>query len=85
MSEVPFAFVAPDTDPLARARELAPRIRERADEIEAARKLPEDLPRLLAAAGFDRSWAPRECGGSAEERPGRPAHALVARARRQRP
>lgn len=63
MSEVPFAFVAADTDPLARARELAPRIRERADEIEAARKLPEDLHRLLAVAGFYRSWAPRECGG----------------------
>jgi alkylation response protein AidB-like acyl-CoA dehydrogenase len=48
---------------VARARELAPRIRARADEIEAARKLPADLHRELAAAGFYRGWAPRECGG----------------------
>jgi alkylation response protein AidB-like acyl-CoA dehydrogenase len=57
------AFAAPDTDPLARARELAPRMRARADEIEAARRLPEDVHRELAAAGFYRCWAPRECGG----------------------
>jgi alkylation response protein AidB-like acyl-CoA dehydrogenase len=58
-----FGFTAPETDPLARARELAPRIRARADEIEAARKLPVDLHRELASAGFYRCWAPRECGG----------------------
>ncbi len=57
------AFVAAETDPVARARELAPRIRARADEIETARQLPADLSRELAAAGFYRSWAPRECGG----------------------
>jgi alkylation response protein AidB-like acyl-CoA dehydrogenase len=57
------AFAAPESDPAARARELAPRLRARADEIEAARRLPADLHRELAAAGFYRSWAPRECGG----------------------
>lgn len=56
-------FVAPQDDPLARARELAPRLRARADEIEAARRLPVDVHRELAAAGFYRLWAPRECGG----------------------
>ena len=56
-------FVAPETDPVARALQLAPRIRARADEIEAARRLPADLSRELASAGFYRSWAPRECGG----------------------
>jgi alkylation response protein AidB-like acyl-CoA dehydrogenase len=57
------AFVAPETDPLARARELAPGLRARADEIEALRRLPEDVHRALAGAGFYRCWAPRECGG----------------------
>ncbi len=57
------AFVAPETDPAARARELAPRFRARAAEIEAARRLPADVHLELAAAGFYRSWAPRECGG----------------------
>lgn len=56
-------FTAPETDPVARARELLPAIRARADEIEAARRLPADLHRTLAVAGFYRSWAPRECGG----------------------
>ncbi len=59
----PSPFLAPETDPAARARELAPHVRARADEIEAARKLPADLHRTLAAAGFYRCWAPRECGG----------------------
>jgi alkylation response protein AidB-like acyl-CoA dehydrogenase len=57
------AFVAPESDPLARSRELAPRMRARAGEIEAARRLPLDVHRELAAAGFYRCWAPRECGG----------------------
>ncbi|MFI5320567.1 MAG: acyl-CoA dehydrogenase family protein [Myxococcota bacterium] len=59
----PLAFAAPETDPAGRARELAPFLRARADEIEAARKLPADVHRALASAGFYRSWAPRECGG----------------------
>ncbi len=56
-------FRAPETAPVARARELAPQLRARADEIEAARRLPADLHRDLAASGLYRSWAPRECGG----------------------
>ncbi len=56
-------FAAPASDPAARARELAPRLRDRADEIEAARRLPVDVHRDLAGAGFYRCWAPRECGG----------------------
>jgi len=57
------AFIASETDPVARARELAPKLRARADEIELARKLPASVHRELAAAGFYRCWAPRECGG----------------------
>lgn len=63
MSSASFVFSAPESDPAGRARELAPQLRARADEIEALRRLPADLHRTLAAAGFYRSWAPRECGG----------------------
>jgi alkylation response protein AidB-like acyl-CoA dehydrogenase len=60
---VTLAFAAAEVEPAQRAHELAPLLRGRADEIEAARRLPVDLHRELAAAGFYRSWAPRECGG----------------------
>lgn len=52
-----------ETDLTARARELVPAIQARAESIEAARRIPHDLHRTLAEAGFYRSWVPREYGG----------------------
>jgi alkylation response protein AidB-like acyl-CoA dehydrogenase len=45
------------------ARSFLPEIRARADEIEAARRLPADLSRKLAAAGLYRVWVPKRYGG----------------------
>jgi indole-3-acetate monooxygenase len=42
---------------------LSPEIRSRADEIEAARRLPPDLVDRLAAAGLFRMLVPRTLGG----------------------
>lgn len=50
-------------DPLAEARALQPVIRERADEIEAARRLPADLAQTMAAAGLFRMVTPAYLGG----------------------
>jgi alkylation response protein AidB-like acyl-CoA dehydrogenase len=52
-----------DFDPVAVARALAPTLRARADEVEAARRLPPDLARQLGAQGLYRVWAPRAAGG----------------------
>src|SRR5262250_1635527 len=51
------------TDPLDIARALAPRIRERADEIEAARQLPPDLVMEIARAGLFKVAVPTAEGG----------------------
>lgn len=48
---------------LGRARAWRPRLEERADEIERARRLPDDLAKELAADGFYRMWVPRGLGG----------------------
>jgi alkylation response protein AidB-like acyl-CoA dehydrogenase len=48
---------------LAQARALAPAIRERAPEIERARRLPADLARDMARAGLFRIMLPRSVGG----------------------
>ncbi|MHC0429395.1 acyl-CoA dehydrogenase family protein [Streptomyces sp. O3] len=48
---------------LARARALAPRLRERSEEIERARRLPDDVVELLRAAGVFRMGFSREWGG----------------------
>ena len=48
---------------LAAAHDLAPRIREYADEIERARRLPAALVADLARAGFFRMCVPRRFGG----------------------
>jgi alkylation response protein AidB-like acyl-CoA dehydrogenase len=48
---------------LAVARELAPRVAARSEEIEAARRLPADLARELAQAGLFRMWVPQAYGG----------------------
>ena len=49
--------------PLEIARALAPRIRERADEIEAARQLPHDLVMEIAKAGLFKVAISKEEGG----------------------
>ena len=51
------------TTPLAIARALAPRIRERAAEIEAARQLPRDLVLEIANARLFRVALPEAEGG----------------------
>src|SRR5947209_1811601 len=48
---------------LAAARELAPHIAARGDEIEQARRLPEDLVQALKDAGIFRMWLPSAYGG----------------------
>jgi alkylation response protein AidB-like acyl-CoA dehydrogenase len=48
---------------LATARELRPRILSQRDAIEASRRLPEDLARELARAGFFRIFLPAAYGG----------------------
>src|SRR5262249_47006474 len=49
--------------PLQAARELAPKIRAAADEIEAERELPRPLFEALADAGFYHLAVPRSLGG----------------------
>lgn len=51
-------------EPLAAARALAPTIRDRADEIEAGRRLPADLARQMAEAGLFRLLVPDSLGGA---------------------
>lgn len=50
-------------DILARARDLAPHLRERSAEIEANRRLPDDVVDLLRATGVYRMGFSRESGG----------------------
>jgi alkylation response protein AidB-like acyl-CoA dehydrogenase len=57
------ARAATVADPLAVARALAPRIRERAAEIEAARQLPADLVMELASARLFKVAIPEAEGG----------------------
>jgi alkylation response protein AidB-like acyl-CoA dehydrogenase len=45
------------------ARSLAPEIRRRSAEFEAARRLPADLARKIAERGLFRLWAPKSHGG----------------------
>jgi alkylation response protein AidB-like acyl-CoA dehydrogenase len=52
---------------LQAVRALTPAIRERADEIEANRRVPLDLVRRLAEAGAFRMCIPRALGGAEEE------------------
>ena len=48
---------------LANARSIAPRVRARADAIEAERRLPDDVYAALAASGAVRMAMPRALGG----------------------
>ncbi|MBK5910433.1 hypothetical protein CCR85_02870 [Rhodothalassium salexigens] len=50
-------------DPLAAAKALQPAIRERAEAIEAERRLPADLAADLARAGLTRLFVPAAAGG----------------------
>lgn len=60
-----------DTTPTTRlietARGMAPRIAARGDEIEQARRLPEDLVQELKDARIFRMWLPRAYGGDEVE------------------
>lgn len=51
------------TDPLAAARDLAPRIREAAPQIEAERRLPQALADEMRDAGLFHLAVPRSYGG----------------------
>jgi indole-3-acetate monooxygenase len=53
-----------DLDAEAIARSHLAEVRARADEIEAARRMPADLSRKLAASGFYRLWVPKRYGGA---------------------
>jgi alkylation response protein AidB-like acyl-CoA dehydrogenase len=60
----PLAVKIPDEHPvLAAARQFAPRVAARAEEIESARRLPAELARELAEAGFFRMVVPEAYGG----------------------
>jgi alkylation response protein AidB-like acyl-CoA dehydrogenase len=48
---------------VARASELAPEFQARSAEIEAARRIPADISRQMAAAGFYRMFVPESLGG----------------------
>ncbi|MBM7117201.1 acyl-CoA dehydrogenase family protein [Archangium primigenium] len=67
MTSLPASLPSPLTADalLAEARRLAPRIAARAEEIEAARRLPADLARELAEAGLFRMVLPESLGGPA--------------------
>lgn len=54
---------AAEADPRPAARALASELRERAPELEAARRLPHDLSSRFAESGFYRMCAPAAYGG----------------------
>jgi len=67
-------------DPLEAARALAPSLRARAEEIEAARRLPSDLSQRFAAAGLYRMCVPEAYGGL-EQSPARTMETIETLAR----
>lgn len=50
-------------DVIANAKEIAPKLRARAREIEAARRLPAEIAKEFAASGFFRMAVPKSIGG----------------------
>jgi alkylation response protein AidB-like acyl-CoA dehydrogenase len=52
-----------NSDPREKARALMPTLRERADEIEEARRLPRDLAENFSKSGFYRMLVPEVYGG----------------------
>ena len=63
MSATSESSSSPTDDPVARARALAPLIREHADEAEQERRLPKAVVDAMTAAGLYRVAAPIEVGG----------------------
>ena len=53
-----------ESDPVARARELQPLVREAAAQAERERRLPEHVAQAMAKVGLFRVAAPREFGGA---------------------
>src|SRR6266700_2953423 len=51
------------SDLLDAIRRVAPLIRERRDEFDKLRRLPDDIFEVLAAAGLFRLWLPQAIGG----------------------
>ncbi len=49
--------------PLQAARDLGPALRDRSEEIEALRRLPDDVVAALRDAGMLRLWVPASLGG----------------------
>ncbi len=49
---------------LATAQRLAPTFAQRAPDIERARRIPPDVSKQMAAAGFYRMFVPKACGGT---------------------
>ncbi len=68
------------TEPMATADSFGDEIRRRADEIEAARRMPDDLARRMAHAGLFRLLVP-ECYGGGEVHPQAFFDTLVVTAR----
>jgi indole-3-acetate monooxygenase len=54
---------ANDTDLVASARLLVPAFAQRAGEIEHARRIPPDISKQMAVAGFYRMFVPQDYGG----------------------
>lgn len=54
---------AASSELLGRARDLSPELRARADAIDAARRLPDDVAAVLESAGFFQLMTGRERGG----------------------
>ena len=52
-----------DTSMIERADKIAPELAARAQEIELARQMPDDLAKTLADRGFYRMWIPERFGG----------------------
>jgi 3-hydroxy-9,10-secoandrosta-1,3,5(10)-triene-9,17-dione monooxygenase len=63
-SVVPAPVIVPTSEELvARAAAMVPGLRARADEIELARKVPDDVVEMFKEAGFFRILQPKKFGG----------------------
>ena len=69
-----------DVDPREAARALAPQLEPRSEDIERARRLPDDIAKRLAEGGFYRMFVPEAYGGL-ETPPGEAMEAIETLAR----
>ena len=69
-----------DVDPREAARALAPQLAPRSEDIERARRLPDDIAKHLAEGGFYRMFVPEAYGGL-ETPPGEAMEAIETLAR----